>query len=207
MHNIWGIDMTKTTTDISTRVYANGSPEFKKTASSLAASIKLVPELSDAFTAYCQSRNLDEAKFIQNFAEDCLYRSAENISTETGNDGNEIAYGDFNGICGLMVAHVELLGLSTIRDALTRALPPSPSVKIRTRFGVSLGKIDCMVELVGKQSDMKANCRIVRDVLRSFGFGDIDTCVENMATEKDDAVSIPTFAQRTFPHTWKPDIR
>ena len=180
-----------------TIVIRRDSEAFKTIATSLASYIRDDNELYAAFLDHCKSKGHEPRTFLQSYAEHCLAMSAANTSAEEDANGNRIIYGDFHCDIGMFAARVNLLGLPNVKKALVAAV--SDAVTVRPYAYVEDGRLNCNVERVGTPDEVRANNRKVRDTLRLYGFGEIETIDWSTYDEGNGLVSVPTISSRTLP--------
>lgn len=174
------------------------SLEFESIASSVAYHIKDSKRLWDAYLNFCQAKGLNPNEYLPKYAAYQVKNSIIEVSMEKDGDGKEITYGPFNLDKAMFAARVNLLGCPSIDFQLKNCLA---AFGIRTHFYVEGGWFNASVEIVGDKRSIQEGgyLRRIRDILRCYGFGDIDTVMENIADEPNGAVSIPTLANRTLP--------
>ena len=177
-----------------TSVCKVGSLEFDAIASSVADYIKDSGRLWAAYLNFCRTKRFNPAEYLPKYAAYLVETSCADTSTEINDNGTKETFGPFNIEDALFTARVNLLGFPHITNYLKAELVP---YKIRTLFYVEEGRLNASVEVVGLK---ELNClRRIRDILRCYGFGNIETLEENAADEPNGAVSIPTLASRTLP--------
>jgi hypothetical protein len=176
---------------------SNHSKAFDGMAASVAACIKDNADLYAAFLAFCKDKGHNPETYLSDYATYCIENSADNTSSEDA-DGSAavVLYGDFSAARGIFAARVNLLGLPEVKKQLLYAI--SHNLKVRTHFYVEEGRINGAVELVGTHDIVMANTRKVRDTLRTFNFGDIET-LDGEAIEEGGNISVATLASRTLP--------
>ena len=173
-----------------------GSPGFGVLVSSVADLIK-DSGLWSAYLDFCQAKGFNPDEYLPKYAAYQVETSCADTSTETNDNGTKETFGPFNLEDALFTARVNLLGCPHITDFLKTQLDP---YKIRTHFYVEEGRLNATVEIVGRKGAyMGGYLRRIRDILRCYGFGDIETLEENATDELDGTVSIPTLASRTLP--------
>ena len=175
-----------------------GSPEFWAIASSVADHIKDSGRLWSAYLDFCQAKGSAPYEYLPKYAAYQVETSCADTSTEINDDGTKETFGPFSLEDALFAARVNLLGCPTITNYLQTQLDP---YKIRTHFYVEEGRLNAAVEIVGrKEAIYKDGClRRIRDILRCYSFGDIETLEKNTKNEPRGAVSIPTLASRNLP--------
>lgn len=175
-----------------------GRREFKALVSSVADHIKNTGRLWAAYLEFCIDKGLAPDEYLPKYAAYQVDNSCADTSTEMDSDGNKETFGTFTLADALFTASVNLLGCPNITDYLKTELTP---FKIRTHFYVEEGRLNATVEIVGKMKSIEESgyLRRIRNILRCYGFGDIETLEENIANEPNGEVSIPTLASRTLP--------
>lgn len=175
-----------------------GSLEFEAIASSVADHINGSGRLWPAYLDFCQAKGFTPYEYLPKYAAYQVETSCADTSTDIDSDGNKETFGTFNLADALFAAQVNLLGCPDITNNLKKQFDP---YEIRTHFYVEEGRLNATVEIVGrKETIYKDGClRRIRDILRCYGFGDIETVMENIADEPNGEVSIPTLASRTLP--------
>lgn len=175
-----------------------GSLEFEALVSSVADHIKDSGRLWAAYLDFCQAKGFAPYEYLPKYAAYQVETSCADTSTETDEDGNTETFGTFNLADALFAARVNLLGCPHITNYLTTELAP---FKIRTYLYVEEGRLNAAVEIVGREEAIRKDgyLRRIRNILRCYGFGDIETLEENTADEPNGEVSITTLASRTLP--------
>lgn len=179
-------------------VYKVGSLEFRALVSSVADHIKNSGRLWAAYIAFCEAKGLDPDEYLPKYAAYQVESSCADTSNETNDNGTKETFGPFNLEDALFAANVNLLGCPRITHFIQQELAP---FKIRTHFYVEEGRLNASVEIVGRKEAIYAARSLlwIRNALRFYDFGDIETLEENTADEPNGAVSIPTLASRTLP--------
>ena len=175
-----------------------GSIEFRVLVSSVADHIKDSGRLWAAYIAFCEAKGFAPDEYLPKYAAYQVETSCADTSIETNNNGTKETFGPFNLEDALFAARVNLLGCPQITEYLKTDLAP---FKIRTHFYVEEGRLNATVEVVGKKESIyEGYCLLaIRNALRFYGFGDIETLEENATDELNGEVSIPTLASRTLP--------
>lgn len=177
-----------------------GSLEFEALVSSVADHIKDSGRLWSAYLDFCQAtKGCTPDEYLPQYAAYQVETSCADTSTDIDSDGNKETFGTFNLADALFAARVNLLGCPHITNYLKTRLDP---YHIRTHFYVEEGRLNATVEIVGRKEAIykHRHLRRIRDILRCYGFGDIETLEENTTDEPHGAVSIPTLASRTLPY-------
>lgn len=179
-------------------IYKVGGEEFKILAFHVANYIKDSGRLWPAYLDLCQAKGFIPFEYLPKYAAYQVETSCADTSTETNDNFTEDTFGPFNLEDALFTARVNLLGCPQITDYLKTELDP---YKIRTLFYVEEGRLNASVEIVGRKESIYENiCLLrIRNALRFYGFGDIETLYENIADEPNGEVSIPTLASRNLP--------
>lgn len=175
-----------------------GSLEFRTLVSSVADHIKDSGRLWPAYLDFCQAKGFDPDEYLPKYAAYQVETSCADTSTDTDSDGNKETFGTFHLEDALFATLVNLLGCPHITNYLKTELSP---YKIHTHFCVMDGHLCGTVELVGDPDTVNANNpnnRTVRDILRLYGFGDIET-MDSATDEGNGLVSVATLASRTLP--------
>ena len=175
-----------------TLTFPKGGEVFTTIATSMGFLIRQDRELYPAYLALCKDKGYDPKNYIKEFAEFCLAESVANTSVE-----GDTTYGAYSHDAGMFAARVNLLGLPHIKAVVVAAVPNI--LKVRSHFYVMDGNLCGTVELVGDPDTVNANNRTVRDVLRLYGFGDIET-MDSATDEGNGLVSVATLASRTLPY-------
>ena len=175
-----------------------GSLEYGAIVSSVADHIKASGRLWPAYLDFCQAKGYAPYEYLPKYAAYQVETSCADTSTDTALDGTKETFRSFNLADALLAARVNLLGCPHITNYLETQLDP---YKIRTHFYVEEGRVNASVEIVGRKEAIYKDglLRLIRYILRCYGFGDIETLEENIANEPHGAVSIPTLASRTLP--------
>ena len=179
-------------------IYKVGGIEFKILAFHVANYIKDSGRLWPAYLDFCKAKGFIPDEYLPKYAAYQVETSCADTSTEINDNFTEDTFGPFNLEDALFTARVNLLGCPQITDYLKTELAP---FKIRTLFYVEEGRINASVEIVGKMATIiEDRCLLrIRNALRFYGFGDIETIDENIANEPHGEVSIPTLASRNLP--------
>lgn len=179
-------------------IYKVGGIEFNILAFSVANHIKDSEPLWAAYLDFCQATEFKPYEYLPKYAAYQVETSCADTSIEINDNGTKETFGPFNLEDALFTARVNLLGCPQITEYLKTDLDP---FKIRTHFDVEEGRLNASVEIVGrKEAIYEDRCLLrIRNALRFYGFGDIETLEENMAIEPHGAVSIPTLASRNLP--------
>lgn len=168
-----------------------GGEVFTTIATSMGFFILQDRELKTAFFELCAAKGHPKT-YISEFAEYCLAESVANTSVE-----GDTTYGAYSLDAGMFAARVNILGLPHIKAVVVAAVPDT--LQVHTHFYVMEGRLNGMVELFGVPATVNANTRAVRDILRLYGFGDIET-LDGMKIEEDGRLSVATLASRTLPY-------
>ena len=179
-------------------IYKVGGIEFKTLAFYVADYIRDSGRLWPAYLDFCKAKGFIPYEYLPKYAAYQVETSCADTSTEINGNGTKETFGPFNLEDALFTASVNLLGCSHITDFLKTELDP---FEIRTLFYVEEGRLNASVEIVGrKESIYEDRCLLrIRNALRFYGFGDIETIEENIANEPNGEVSIPTLASRNLP--------
>ena len=179
-------------------IYKVGGIEFKSLACHVAYYIKDSGRLWPAYLDFCQAKGFIPYEYLPKYAAYQVETSCADTSTEINDNGTKETFGPFNLEDALFTARVNLLGCPHITDYLKTELDP---FKIRTHFYVEEGRLNASVEIIGRKESIYENgCLLrIRNALRFYGFGDIETLYENIANEPNGAVSISTLASRNLP--------
>ncbi len=188
---------TTTNNLVPVSTYKVGGIEFEALASSVADHIKDSRRLWSAYLDFCKAKCFAPDEYLPRYAAYQVETSCADTSTETNDNGTEETFGPFNLEDALFTARVNLLGCPDLTFQLVNELA---AFGIRTHFYVEGGWLNASVEIVGnKEIICEGNhLRHIRDILRDYGFGDIETVMENIADEPNGYVSIPTLASRTL---------
>lgn len=172
---------------------------YSSLVSSVAKHIKDSEDLWPAYLAFCNVKGFDPEDYLPKYSVHQVENSCADTSTEEDKDGNTEIYGPFNLDDALFAARVNLLGCPNITNYIESQI--LGGYKTRTHFYVEVGRLNAIVELVGGKGFIEEGVylRRIRHILRTFGFGDIETIEENTAEEPNGNVSIPTLASRSLP--------
>lgn len=174
------------------------SIEYRCIVSSVVSYIRASGRLWSAFLDLCTAKGFGPYTYLPKYAAYIVKTSCADTSTETDEDGKVETFGTFNLPDAMFTARVNLLGCPDIKEFIENEVAP---FKIRARFYVDEGLLNASVEIVGERKyiDEGDYLRRIRDVLRCYGFGAIETIEENTADEPNGEVSIPTLASRNLP--------
>lgn len=171
--------------------FPKGGEVFNTIATSMTFLIRQDRELYAAYLALSKEKGFNPETDLRYYAENCLANSV----FETSKEGDTV-YAPYSLSAGMFAARVNLLGLPNIREVVIGAV--AATLKVRSHFYVMDGQLCGAVELVGDPDTVNANNRTVREVLRLYGFGDIET-MDTATDEGNGLVSVATLASRTLP--------
>lgn len=124
-------------------------------------------------TLYAAFRKMHKNSLaVIDFAKNCLVDSTPNHSKEVDGNGKTEEFGTYSFDGAVLVASIRLCGIPQLANELTKGL--SPSLSVATVAEVTRGVIDLRVNLSGNSKAVRPRLRLIRDILRKFGFGEID---------------------------------